>query len=265
MILNISIAKTFLELKKKCALVPFITAGDPHLSVTKEALKILAAEGADIIELGIPYSDPLADGPIIQAASSRALKNNIKFNDILGMVAEVTQEIKTPLIAFTYYNLIINIGIESFIPQIKKAGFKGLLVPDLPLEEIFILEEICKQSEIELILLIGPNTSEDRIRKILQKAQGCVYLISNTGVTGMKLDPSKNIQSRIDFIKENTEIPLIVGFGISTPQDIQLVKSWGVDGIVIGSAFVKKLFESSTDKNLNQFKQYCQSVKNTLI
>nr|YP_010336602.1 tryptophan synthase alpha subunit [Rhodospora sordida]UNJ15008.1 tryptophan synthase alpha subunit [Rhodospora sordida] len=264
MISNVSIAATFSRLKNQCALIPFITAGDPKLSVTKKALKILSEEGADIIELGIPYSDPLADGPVIQAASFRALQNAITLNNILDMVYQITQEISTPLVAFAYYNLVINSGISSFIDKIKAAGFAGLLVPDLPLEEINILEDTCKKSNVELILLIGPNTSEDRVKKIVRRSQGCVYLVSNTGVTGMQFGINSRTRTLIKVIQNYTQIALIVGFGISTREDIQLVQSWEVDGIVMGSSFVKKLFESSSDPELQNFKDYCRYVKHSL-
>nr|YP_010336406.1 tryptophan synthase alpha subunit [Goniotrichopsis reniformis]UNJ14812.1 tryptophan synthase alpha subunit [Goniotrichopsis reniformis] len=259
--LKLSISNTFASIQNRCALVPFITAGDPNLNVTKKALNILAEQGADIIELGFPYSDPLADGPTIQAASSRALQNHITVDQILKMVKELTQEISTPLVAFTYYNLVINKGISKFVIQIKSAGFKGLLVPDLPLEEIDILEKECRHNNIELILLISPNTSSKRIQKILKKAHGCVYLVSSTGVTGMGFKPKESLLSLIKYIKSTKKTSLVVGFGISTQEDIQLVQSWGVDGIVMGSAFVNKLFESSDDPELSSFKTYCAYIK----
>lgn len=267
MVLHVSISDILNNLKQnnQCALIPFITAGDPNLSVTSRALKILSEEGADIIELGIPYSDPLADGPVIQAASSRALENNITLDEILQMVSEVTQEINTPLVAFTYYNLVINSGINNFVKKIKQAGFRGIIVPDLPLEEIHNLEQDCAKAQIELILLVAPNTSEERMIKILQKSQGCVYLISSTGVTGMQFGPDHNIKEKIRVIQKNPQISLIVGFGISSREDIQLVESWGVDGIVMGSSFVRKLFESSTHEDLQSFQNYCHYVKESFL
>lgn len=261
MLYNVSISKTFTKLCDSCAFIPFITAGDPDLSITKKAIHILAEEGADMIELGIPYSDPLADGPTIQAASLRALQNGITFNAILDLVKDVTNTVNTPLIAFTYYNLIINQGIENFVSKIKLAGFKGLLVPDLPLEEIDFLEKKCQEYRIELVLLISPNSSVSRIKKIVQKAHGCLYLVSSTGVTGMKFGPNAHLQNVIKQIKNLTKQALIVGFGISTQENINIVKSWGVNGIVMGSSFVNKLYTCSNEEELLSFREYCKQIK----
>nr|YP_009296883.1 tryptophan synthase alpha subunit [Bangiopsis subsimplex]AOM66226.1 tryptophan synthase alpha subunit [Bangiopsis subsimplex]ARO90413.1 tryptophan synthase alpha subunit [Bangiopsis subsimplex] len=260
---KLSISETFTQLKQnnKCAFIPFITAGDPNLEITKKALTILSEEGADIIEIGIPYSDPLADGPVIQEASARALKNGITLDKILKAVQEVQNMIASPLIAFTYYNIILNHGINKFVNQIVQAGFKGILVPDLPIEEIDILEKECKKRNLELILLIGPNSSKTRIKKIIKKAHGCLYLVSSTGVTGMKFGPNSYIESLIQQIKQISQQALIVGFGISTQDNIKLVQSWGVDGIVMGSSFVKQLFQASSDPELYAFRDYCQRIK----
>nr|YP_010338545.1 tryptophan synthase alpha subunit [Rhodaphanes brevistipitata]UNJ18495.1 tryptophan synthase alpha subunit [Rhodaphanes brevistipitata] len=261
---TLSISNTFSRLKNQCALVPFITAGDPNLSVTEQALKILAEEGADMIELGIPYSDPLADGPVIQAASARAIQNGVSFEKILVMVTNINKQINVPLVVFTYYNLVLNHGIENFISRIRQAGFKGILVPDLPLEEIDFLEKKCREYDLELILLISPNSSNERIRKITQRAKSCIYLVSSTGVTGMGFNYKSPIKSLIHNIKKLTHQALIVGFGISTAKDIKVVQSWGVDGIVMGSSFVKKLFTSSHDTELSEFRKYCQDIKKSI-
>lgn len=261
-----NISNTFAEIKNRCALIPFITAGDPDLLTTRKALRILAEEGADIIELGLPYSDPLADGLTIQAASARAIKSGVTLDQILQMVKQVTSEIQSPLIAFTYYNIVLNQGVTQFIRKIADAGFKGLLIPDLPIEEVKGLEDVCRGNDLELVLLVGPNSSEKRIRKIVAKSQGCVYLVSSNGVTGMSFGPEKGISTLIQKIKQVSDIPLILGFGISNREEIQLVKSWHVDGVVIGSSFVKKLYEDSSanDPDLPLFREYCQYVKSAL-
>jgi len=261
-----NISNTFAEIKDKCALIPFITAGDPDLLTTRKALRILAEEGADIIELGLPYSDPLADGLTIQAASARAIKSGVTLDKILQMVKQVTSEIQSPLIAFTYYNIVLNQGIAQFVRKIADAGFKGLIIPDLPVEEVEGLEDICRGNNLELVLLVGPNSSEKRIRRIVAKSQGCVYLVSSSGVTGMSFGPEKGIPTLIQKIKQISNIPLILGFGISNREEIQLVKSWHVNGVVIGSSFVKRLYEDSANNNLNLplFREYCRYVKDAL-
>nr|QUE27901.1 trpA [Tsunamia transpacifica] len=260
-----SISDTFSEIQSSCALIPFITAGDPNLATTRKAIEILIEEGADLIEIGIPYSDPLADGPTIQAASARAIQNGAKFSEILELVQEITEKIQTPLIAFTYYNLILNQGISQFVSKIRDAGFKGLLVPDLPLEESSFVEQICSQNDLDLILLIGPNSPLDRVEKITKKSQGCVYLVSTTGVTGMSFGPHQKIQNLIQQIKKISNKALILGFGISTQKDIQLVQSWGINGVVIGSSFVQKLAEDLNDPELSNFRRYCKYVKQALV
>nr|YP_010335817.1 tryptophan synthase alpha subunit [Chroothece richteriana]UNJ14223.1 tryptophan synthase alpha subunit [Chroothece richteriana] len=262
---QISISDTFANLDSQCALIPFITAGDPNLNITKQALKILDREGADLIEIGIPYSDPLADGPIIQEASFRALKQGITLDQILLMISEVNQDINTPLVIFTYYNLIINQGCEQFLRKVKSAGCKGLLVPDLPFEETDILQAACQEYKIDLILLLSPNTSEERLNQIIKKSQGCIYLVSSNGVTGMKFDPKERIQYLIQKIKASTDIPIVIGFGISTREDIQTVQSWGVNGIVMGTAFVKELIKSATEPQLKSFTIYCKYIKESLV
>lgn len=262
---QISISDTFANLNSQCALIPFITAGDPNLNITKQALRILDREGADLIEIGIPYSDPLADGPTIQEASFRALKQGITLDQILLMISEVNQDINTPLVIFTYYNLIINQGFEQFLGKIKSAGCKGLLVPDLPLEETELLQAACQEYKVDLILLLSPNTSEKRLNQIIQKSQGCIYLVSSTGVTGMKFDPKERIQYLIQKIKASTNIPIVIGFGISTREDIQAVQSWGVNGIVMGTAFVKELMKSAAEPQLKSFTNYCKYIKESLV
>nr|YP_009297234.1 tryptophan synthase alpha subunit [Porphyridium sordidum]AOM66577.1 tryptophan synthase alpha subunit [Porphyridium sordidum] len=252
-----NISSVFHQLKGKCAFIPFVTAGHPSLDITEEVLRILDKNGADIIEIGLPYSDPLADGPIIQEASSRALNNGITFDIVINMLQRVVPSLNTPLVLFTYYNPIITRGVETFVSTIANVGIKGLLVPDLPLEESEFLLKVTKQYNIEMIMLVAPTSPIARVEAIAKIATGCIYLVSNTGVTGSRESFALNVRELVKQIKSFTDVPIIIGFGISTPEHIRQVKQWGVEGIVMGSAFVKIL--------LNQKHDYTSEIKNLCI
>nr|YP_009027666.1 tryptophane synthase alpha subunit [Neoporphyra perforata]AGQ17178.1 tryptophane synthase alpha subunit [Neoporphyra perforata]AHB35160.1 tryptophane synthase alpha subunit [Neoporphyra perforata]AHB35368.1 tryptophane synthase alpha subunit [Neoporphyra perforata]AIA19531.1 tryptophane synthase alpha subunit [Neoporphyra perforata]AIA19740.1 tryptophane synthase alpha subunit [Neoporphyra perforata] len=260
-----TIASVFKNLDKQCALIPFITAGDPDLVSTGKALQILDNHGADIIELGLPYSDPLADGPVIQEASSRALKQGINLKEVLQMVKTVQHNIKAPIVLFTYYNPVLNLGINNFIYAISKAGIKGILIPDLPIEESEYIIEVCKSFNIELILLLAPTSSYDRINKIVSNAPSCIYLVSTTGVTGQKFQITSKLRKLTDTIRKMTNKSIILGFGISSIEQIQEIKSWNVNGIVIGSAFVKRLSGNLPKTGLEEIQSFCKDAKNAII
>nr|WDB00609.1 tryptophan synthase alpha subunit [Cavernulicola chilensis] len=252
------IAQTFLQIKPKCALIPFIIAGAPNLNTTFNAIKILDNIGADIIEVGLPYSDPLADGPIIQEASAEALKKGIEIEDIFNMFRELKNSIKSPIILFAYYNLILSYGIKHFIYKLKDIGIKGLLVPDLPIEESDLLFYYTSQANIEIILLVAPTSSNRRIKMISQKSQGFIYLVTSRGVTGIRSGFKNNIYDLVQSIKQITTKPIAVGFGISSADHVAQMMSWGVDGVIIGSACVQilsdpKKTEAQTLCNLSYF------------
>ncbi len=259
----VSVSSCFQSLRDRhhCALIPFITAGDPDLATTATALKTLDAAGADLIELGVPYSDPLADGPVIQAAATRALARGVKLDDVIEMVAEISPELKAPIILFTYYNPILNKGIRSFLSQIAAAGVKGLVVPDLPLEEAEELLVPAAEIGIEVILLVAPTSSPERISAIAAKSQGFIYLVSVTGVTGVR----EGLESRVADILANlrtiTDKPIAIGFGISAPAHAQQVQKWGADGVIVGSAMVKRLAQGTPAEGLQEIASFCQSLK----
>nr|YP_009237480.1 tryptophane synthase alpha subunit [Wildemania schizophylla]AKS28527.1 tryptophane synthase alpha subunit [Wildemania schizophylla] len=260
----VSISSIFETLDKQCALIPFITAGDPDLLSTKKALKVLDTYGADIIELGLPYSDPLADGPIIQEASSRALQQGINLDKILDMVREVKPNIRAPIVLFTYYNPVLNLGVNNFINAISSAGIQGLLIPDLPIEESDYIISVCKLCNIEIVMLLAPTSSIERINKIIHKAPGCIYLVSTTGVTGQKSQLTSQLKNLTETIKKMTTKSIILGFGISNTEQIQEVKNWNVNGIVIGSAFVKRLANNSYEEGLIDVKDFCKNAKGAM-
>mgnify|MGYP001812461679 CR=1 FL=1 len=261
-----SVADRFksLQADTQCALIPFITAGDPDLETTAKALKVLAQNGADIIELGVPYSDPLADGPTIQAAATRALKRKVKLEDVLEVVKKVRQEIDTPIILFTYYNPIFHRGIKSFLTEIKQVGLQGLVVPDLPLEEADILLAPAKEIGIEVTLLVAPTSPIERIKAIADRSQGFIYLVSVTGVTGMRTQVASGVAELLSELHNSTDKPVGVGFGISSPEQAKQVKDWGADAVIVGSAFVKRLAQGTPEEGLKDIAEFCQQLKEAI-
>jgi len=260
----ISVSARFEELRARgqAALIPFITAGDPNLATTAKALRVLDQNGADLIELGVPYSDPLADGPVIQAAATRALQNGTTLDKVLDIVREVAPELRSPIILFTYYNPILNIGVEKFLQKIYDAGARGLVVPDLPLEESHVLLEPAAKAGIEVILLIAPTSPPERFAAIASKSQGFIYVVSATGVTGVRTEVAKGVKTMIEQLREITDKPIAVGFGISQPEHAKQVIDWSADGAIVGSAMVKKLAEP--DGGLHAIAELCKTLKQSI-
>jgi tryptophan synthase alpha chain len=249
-----------------CALIPFITAGDPNLGTTAAALRVLDQNGADFIELGVPYSDPLADGPVIQAAATRALERGVTLDAVLAMVQEVSTELTAPLILFTYYNPILNRGIEAFMADIAAAGVAGLVVPDLPLEEVEGLLAAAAAAGIDVTLLVAPTSPPERIAAIAAQAQGFVYLVSVTGVTGMRSELQSRVKDLIDSLRQSTDKPVGVGFGVSDPDQARQLRAWGADGVIVGSAFVKRLAGADdTASALEVVGDFCRDLKAALV
>ncbi|MFM7189859.1 MAG: tryptophan synthase subunit alpha [Microcystaceae cyanobacterium] len=250
-----------LRAQGQCALIPFITAGDPDLATTAKALRVLDQAGADLIELGVPYADPLADGPVIQAAATRALSRGVTLEAVLNLVKEAQGEVKAPIILFTYYNPIFYRGVETFLDQIATAGVKGLVVPDLPLEEADSLLKPAAQRGIDLTLLIAPTSPRERIQAIAQQSQGFIYLVSVTGVTGMRHQVATRVEDLLQDIHQVTDKPVGVGFGISEPAQATQVKQWGADAVIVGSAFVKRLAENAPEQGLTATETFCRQLK----
>lgn len=254
-----------LRSRGQCALIPFITAGDPDLATTAKALQVLDQNGADLIELGVPYSDPLADGPTIQAAATRALQRGTRLDDVLAMLKATTPQLKAPIILFTYYNPILNRGIETFFQDIAAAGAKGLVVPDLPLEETESVLKIAAAAGIEVILLVAPTTPTARFATIAERAQGFIYLVSVTGVTGIRTKIESRVQTLITDLRGVTDKPIGVGFGISEASQAKQVMEWGADAVIVGSAFVKRLAEGSPEQGLQAVEVFCRSLKAAVL
>ena len=257
------INKKFLELKKnhKLALMPFIMAGDPNIEKTSEILLKLQEKGADLIELGIPYSDPLADGPIIQFSASKALKSGTTSIKVIKLLESLKDKLTIPVILFSYFNPILNFGLDNFCELASKAGVAGLIIPDLPLEEASKFSKIISSYFIDLILLVAPTTPFERMKIISNKTKGFTYLVSVTGVTGERIKIENRVESLITKLKEISINPVAVGFGISSPEHVNKVRKWGADGVIIGSAFVKRISNSNEKEVVNQIGEFCEEMR----
>jgi tryptophan synthase alpha chain len=245
------IERTFNRLRKKGekALVVYLTAGDPDLPTTEALIEALNVAGVDILEIGVPFSDPTADGPVIQAASLRAIKGGATIAGILDMIARIRQVSDIPIVLFGYYNPVFQYDCEVFAKKAKAAGVDGILIVDLPPEESAELRRYTDRAGIDFISLIAPTTSDERIRRIAQKARGFLYYISVTGVTGTARPRVEDIQRDVARIHKASELPVAVGFGISTPDQAAQI-ALHADGIVIGSAIVKMIEENAGRSDL---------------
>jgi tryptophan synthase alpha chain len=234
------------------AFMPFITAGDPDLAATKRTILELAARGVDLVEIGFPYSDPIADGPVIQASYTRALANQLHVADIFAAVRETTTgrtEPFPPLVAMVAFAIVFRIGLENFVKGACDAGFSGLIVPDLPADEAVDLARLCREAHIDLIELIAPTTTADRAKRILETATGFLYCISVAGITGVRDELPPELHQQLTWLKSQTKLPLAVGFGISRPDQVDSLRGLA-DGVIVGSAIVRHLGAIS-EKNIS--------------
>lgn len=255
----------FNELKSKNekAMISFVTAGDPDLETTKELVYAMEEAGSDIIELGVPYSDPIADGPTIQASSGRALSKGATIAKIMDTVKEIRVKTEIPLVYLVYYSSVFKYGIEKFIKNCSEAGIDGVIIPDLPVEERKDILEISDKYEVCLIPLIAP-TSKERIKNIVSHASGFVYCVSTNGVTGARKEIKTNIKEYMDIVNEYTNIPKAIGFGISNAKMADELKKY-CDGIIIGSAIVKKVAEcKNKEEIIKNVKEFVSGVKEVL-
>ena len=243
------------------AFIPFITCGDPDLETTKKIIKEMADNGADLIELGIPFSDPTAEGPVIMEADQRALSAGVTTDDILEMAEELRKEIRLPMIIMTYANVVYSYGMEKFLAKAKAAEIDGLILPDVPFEEKGEFDEACEKYDIDLISMIAP-TSKDRIARIASEAKGFLYVVSSLGVTGTRSAITTDIASMVRIVRENTDIPCAVGFGISTPEQAAAVAS-AADGVIVGSAVVKIAAAKGRDA-AGEIGEYVASMKQAI-
>ena len=227
------------------AFIPFITCGDPDLGTTAAAVRAAVANGADLIELGIPFSDPTAEGPVIQEANIRALSGGIKTDMIFDLVRELRTDVSVPMVFMTYANVVFSYGAERFISACAAIGIDGLILPDIPFEEKGEFLPLCRQYGVDLISLIAP-TSENRIGMIAKEAEGFIYLVSSLGVTGVRSEINTDLQSIVSIIRQHTDVPCAIGFGISTPGQAKKMADLS-DGAIVGSAIIKLLARYGKD------------------
>ncbi len=243
------------------AFIPFITCGDPDLETTEKIVHSMVSKGADLIELGIPFSDPTAEGPVIQGANIRALSGGVTTDKIFDMVKRLRQDITIPMVFMTYANVVYSYDAEKFIGTCAKIGIDGLILPDLPFEEKDEFAPVCRKYGVDLISLIAP-TSENRIAMIAKEAEGFIYIVSSLGVTGVRSEINTDIDSIVKVIKENTDIPCAVGFGISTPEQAAKMASVS-DGAIVGSAIIKIIAEHGQNA-AGPVGEYVENMKNAL-
>ena len=257
------IAQRFAQLQSegRMAVMPFLMAGDPDLATTRSVLVQLQREGADIVELGIPYSDPLADGPVIQAAAARALSAGTSPAGVLEMLSSLKGELTVPVILFTYSNPLLNIGMERFCEQAAQAGAAGLVVPDLPLEEAERLSPLAERQGLDLVLLVAPTTPADRMVRIGQRSRGFTYLVSVTGVTGERAQMENRVEGLVKELKQSSAAPVAVGFGISGADQVRQVRSWGADGAIVGSALVKRMAAAGEGQVAEEAGRFCKELR----
>lgn len=250
--MNNRIDTMFLAKKEqgKKALITFVTAGDPDLTTTKKLVLEMAKQGADLIELGVPYSDPIAEGPVIQRANERALKNDVRMDRLFELIVELRKESDVPLVFLMYVNVILQYGTVRFFEKCVLCGLDGVILPDLPFEESDEIHDISRDTGVYLISLVAP-TSGERIRMIAQKAEGFLYCVSSLGVTGVRAGFSTDFDAFFKEIDAHKSVPSAVGFGISTPEQVKVLKGY-CDGIIVGSAIVRKVEDAKTSEEAVQ-------------
>ena len=243
------------------AFIAFVTCGDPDLETTAKVVRAAVENGADLIELGIPVSDPTAEGPVIQGANLRALRGGITTDKIFAFVKELRHDVKVPMVFMTYANVVFSYGAEKFISTCRDIGIDGLILPDLPFEEKEEFLPACRQYDVDLISLIAP-TSENRISMIAREAEGFIYIVSSLGVTGTRSEIKTDLASIVNVVRENTKVPCAIGFGISTPEQAKKMADIS-DGAIVGSAIVKLIEKYGTDAP-EHVAEYVKSMKDAI-
>ncbi|MGN0345792.1 MAG: tryptophan synthase subunit alpha [Lachnospiraceae bacterium] len=247
--------------QNKKAFIAFITGGDPDLETTEKLIYAMEEAGADLIEIGIPFSDPIAEGVVIQEADERALKSGTTTDDLFALVKKVREKTQIPLVFMTYYNPVFSYGRERFLSKAKEAGIDGIIIPDVPFEESEEVRSYCHQYGIDLINMIAP-TSLTRTRMIAEKAEGFLYCVSSLGVTGVRSEIKSDIASLIVDAKKVTDIPCAIGFGISTPQQAKEMAAVS-DGVIVGSAIVKIIAKYGKE-SIPYVAEYVKSMKDAI-
>ena len=244
------------------AFIPFITCGDPDLETTAKIVRAAAENGADLIELGIPFSDPTAEGPVIQGANIRALAGGVTTDKVFELVKELRKDVKIPFVFMTYANVVYSYDAERFMARCCEAGVDGIILPDLPYEEKGEFADVAKQYGVDLISMIAP-TSEDRIAMIAKEASGFIYIVSSLGVTGERSEITTNIGDLVKLVRNNTNVPCAVGFGISKPEQAKAMAQLS-DGAIVGSAIIKLIEKHGRDA-AEYVGEYVKEMKNAVI
>ncbi len=243
------------------AFIPFITCGDPDLDTTEKIVYAMVEAGADLIELGIPFSDPTAEGPVIQEANIRALSNKITTNDVFDLVRKLRKTVTIPMVFMTYANVVFSYGADKFISTCREIGIDGLILPDIPYEEKDEFDGICKEYGLDLVSMIAP-TSKDRISMIAKEASGFIYCVSSLGVTGTRSEITTDIGAMTKLVKEVTDVPCAIGFGISNPETARKMADVS-DGVIVGSAIVKLCAKYGRDC-VPYVKDFVKSMKDAI-
>jgi tryptophan synthase alpha chain len=231
------------------AFMPFITAGDPNLKATADLLRALDQVGCHLIELGIPYSDPIADGPVIQASYTRALNAGTQLDQIFEMVSSVSKELTTPIVSMVSYAIIFRVGLAKYIARAKAAGISGAIVPDMPVDESGVFASMCRDEDFSLIQLITPTTPQERAIQIAKQTTGFIYYVSITGITGERTELPPELVENLAWLRTQTELPICVGFGISRPDQVEMLTPVA-DGLIVGSAIVRRIADAQEDAEL---------------
>ena len=235
---------TKLRREKRKALMPFVTAGDPDLKFTAAVIKELVARGCHLCEVGIPYSDPIADGPVIQASHTRALAHKVKLADILTTLGEVAPKVAAPLVTMVSYAIVYRHGVEKYVDEVRSRGIAGLIVPDLPVEESSGLAKICAARDASLIQLVTPTTPRERAVRIASTSTGFLYYVSVAGITGERTELPPELVENVGWLRTQTDLPICIGFGISSPEHVRLLAPVA-DGLIVGSAIVRRISTAS--------------------
>ncbi|MFH1642450.1 MAG: tryptophan synthase subunit alpha [Nanoarchaeota archaeon] len=261
-----SYQKTFSKLRKKKekALVPFVVIGDPDYETSLQIVKKIVESGADILELGLPFSDPIADGPTIQAADVRALSKGITTDKCFGFIKRVREFTDIPMGLLVYYNLIYQRGISKFFSDCKKCGVTSVLAADVPFEESSDMVKVARKNNVDTVFIVSPLTDNKRFKLILQKCRGFIYIVARLGVTGTRTDMKQTTLKLIRGVRKKTKLPICVGFGISKPEHVKAVCQAGADGAIVGSAIVKLIENNIKNKKLmlKKIEDYVRGLKN---
>ena len=255
-----------LRREKRKALMPFVTAGDPDLEFTAAVVKELVGRGAHLFEIGVPYSDPIADGPVIQASYTRALDKKIKLADILKTLGELAPKVAAPLVTMVSYTIVYRHGIEKYLDAARERGVAGLIVPDLPVEESAGLAKLCAARGLSLIQLVTPTTPRERAVRIAETSTGFLYYVSVAGITGERSAVPPELVDNVGWLRTQTDLPICIGFGISQPEHVKLLAPVA-DGLIVGSAIVRRIAkagEEPRDKSLRDVGEYDTSLLDAL-